>query len=108
MQQHAEVLTYALSKMDRQLSQLAKKVVKLKSEIEEAERLAHLELFCGSIGSAPLRLYVERHLKEEADLLVKKRAALEEAQREHDELRQLKDSNPALSAAAAPAPRRRK
>lgn len=106
MQQHTEVLSYALSKLDKQLSQLTKKTARLKVEIEEGEKLEHLQLFCGSIGSLPLRVYVENVLRQESEQLAKKKVALEEAKKELDELQELKNNNPTLSAVPATKGRR--
>lgn len=97
----AEVFTYALSKLEVQLSQLSKKTSRLQHEIEEGEKTANLSLFTGSIASLPLRVYVEAHLQAEAEALTKKRAALEEAKRELQSLQELKDNHPQLSAMPA-------
>lgn len=96
-----EVLSYALSKLDKSISMLSKKVAKLTQEIEEGEKIKNLALFTGSIGSLPLKVYVEQHLKDECECLAKKKLALEETKKELKELEEMKNSNPSLSAVPA-------
>lgn len=93
-----EVLSYALSKLDKSISMLNKKVAKLTHEIEEGEKLKNLSLFTGSIGSLPLKVYVEQHLKDEAEGLEKKKQVLEDTKKELKELEELKNNTPSLSA----------
>lgn len=93
-----EVLSYALSKLDKSISMLNKKVAKLSQELEEGQKIKNLCLFTGSIGSLPLKVYVEQHLKDETDSLAKKQQVLEDTKKELQELEELKNNNPSLSA----------
>lgn len=98
---NTEVMSYALSKMDKSICQLGKKIAKVKQELEDGEKLKGLAMFSGSIGSLPLKVYVDQHLKAEIDGLAKKQASLEEMEKELQELEDLKASSPVLSGVVA-------
>jgi hypothetical protein len=89
-----DVIKYARSELVKQQAKLIKRQQTLTAQIKTLESQANLSHFTGSVGSAPLKQFIQDHLTAIRALLSKQETTLENIRKELDDINRLLDSMP--------------
>jgi hypothetical protein len=87
-------IRFARSELVKQQAKLIKRQQTLTAQIKTLESQANLSHFTGSIGSAPLKQFIQDHLTAIRALLSKQETTLENIRKELEDINRLLDSMP--------------
>jgi hypothetical protein len=89
-----DVIKYARSELVKQQAKLVKRQQTLTAQIKTLESQASLHHFTGSVGSAPLKQFIQDQLTAIRALLSKQETTLENIRKELEDINRLLDSMP--------------
>jgi chromosome segregation ATPase len=94
MSTNDDVLKFARAELSKRQGKLIKRQQTLSSQIATLQTQVNLNIFAGSISSAPLKQFVKDHMDALGAQLSKHESALESVRKELDDINRLLDSMP--------------